>query len=75
MWKTIGEPDRPQMAIRRMLIACWITKATGTHSEHEKIIAIPHQQWLRERASLLRFIRTLPFLLLSRVIRILRIAY
>ena len=32
MWKNIVQPDRPQMAIWRMRIACWITKATGTHS-------------------------------------------
>ena len=54
MWKTIVEPDRPQVAIRRMRIACWITKATGTHSEYEMMIAFPQQQWLRERASVLR---------------------
>jgi hypothetical protein len=29
-WKTIVQPDRPQMTIWR--IARWITKATGTHS-------------------------------------------
>jgi hypothetical protein len=31
------EPGRPQMAniIQRMFFACWITKATDTHSEYE----------------------------------------
>jgi len=28
MWKNIVQPDRPQMAIWRMRIACWITEAT-----------------------------------------------
>jgi len=34
MWKIIVERGRPQMTIRRMYIACWITKATDTHSEY-----------------------------------------
>ena len=32
MWKNTVEPDRPQMAIWRMRIACWIPKATNTLS-------------------------------------------
>jgi hypothetical protein len=27
-WKNIAEPVRSQMKIRRMLVACWIPKAT-----------------------------------------------
>jgi hypothetical protein len=38
--------------IRRMRIACWITKATDTHSEYVILIAFPRQQWWRKRASL-----------------------
>jgi hypothetical protein len=30
--RNIVEPDGPQMTIRRMRIACWIPKATNTHS-------------------------------------------
>ena len=41
--------------IWRMGIACWITKAAGTHSEYVMLIDFPRQQWLRERASLLRY--------------------
>jgi hypothetical protein len=41
--------------IRRMLFACWITKATDTHSEYVILIAFLRQQWLRERASVLRY--------------------
>jgi hypothetical protein len=37
-----------------MRFACWITKATDTHSEYIILVAFPRQQWLRERASLLR---------------------
>jgi hypothetical protein len=40
---------------RFMCIACWITKATNTHSEYVIIIAFPRQKWLRERASVLRY--------------------
>jgi hypothetical protein len=32
-----------------MRIACWITKATNTHSEYAILIAFPLQQWLHER--------------------------
>ena len=53
MWKNIVEADRPQMTIRRMRIACWITKAKNTDSEYEILIAFP-QQYFRIRASMLR---------------------
>jgi hypothetical protein len=43
--------------IRDMRFACWLTKATDTHSEYVVLTAFPQQQWLRERASMLR-IRT-----------------
>jgi hypothetical protein len=33
MWKNTVQPDRPQMAIWRMRIACWVTDATETHSD------------------------------------------
>jgi len=32
MWKNVVERDRPQVAIWRMRIACWIPKATNAHS-------------------------------------------
>jgi hypothetical protein len=53
-WKNLSDPERPQMTIRHMRIACCITKATNTHSEYVIIIAFPPQQWLHERASMLR---------------------
>ena len=40
--------------IRRMRIACLIPKATNTHSEYVTLIAVPLQQWLHERVSILR---------------------
>jgi hypothetical protein len=38
-----------------MRFACWITKATDTHSEYVMLIAFPRQQLLRERSSFLRY--------------------
>jgi hypothetical protein len=40
--------------IRRMRIACYISKAINTHSEYVIRIVFPPQQWLHDRASLLR---------------------
>jgi len=54
MWKNFVEPGRPEITIWRMRIACWITKATNTHSEYVILFVFPQQEWLRERASLLR---------------------
>jgi hypothetical protein len=47
------ELDRPQMTIRRMLIACWISKATKTHSDYVILIVFLLQQWLHERTLML----------------------
>ena len=55
MWKNILQSGRPQMILWRMRIACWIPKATNTHSEYVIIIEFPLRQWLRERASMLRY--------------------
>ena len=55
MWKNTVELGRPQMTIRRMRIACWIPTATNTHSDCVILIAFPLQQWLHERASMLRY--------------------
>ena len=55
MWKNIADMDVPQMTIRRMRIACWIPKATNTHSQYVTLIAFPQQQWLHERPSMLRY--------------------
>jgi len=42
------------MTTWRIRVAYWIPKAINTHSEHVTLIAFPLQQWLHERASLLR---------------------
>ena len=51
MRKGMVEPYRSQMKIRRLCTACWIPKATNTLSEP----LFPLQQWLHERASILRY--------------------
>ena len=45
--KNIVEPDRPQMTIWRMRIACWKAKAIDTHPEYVTLISFPLQQWLQ----------------------------
>ena len=41
MWENMVHPDRQQMTIWRMRIACWVTKAKNTHSEYVIPIAFP----------------------------------
>jgi hypothetical protein len=53
IWKNNVEPGRPQMTIWCMHIACWVTKATDTHSQYVTLIAFPLQQWLHICASVL----------------------
>jgi len=44
-----------QMTIWPIRNACWIQKATNTHSGYVIIMAFPPQQWMHERASTLRY--------------------
>jgi hypothetical protein len=46
MWKKFVERGMPQMTILRMRIACWIPKATNTHTGYVIIVAFPLQQRL-----------------------------
>jgi hypothetical protein len=55
MWEIMIEPDRPQMAIWRMRIACWIPKTTDTHNQCVILVCFSTLKWLRERASILRY--------------------
>jgi len=52
-WRTIVQPGRQQITIWRVRIACWIPKATNTHSEYVNIY-FPLQKWLHERILFLR---------------------
>ena len=51
--------------IRRMHFACWITKATDTHSEYVLLIAFVRQQWLHKTHLSVSFIRTLSVLFIK----------
>jgi len=53
--KNIAVPGRPHRTIWHMRIGCWITKATDTYSEYVILTVFPLQQWLHERASMLRY--------------------
>jgi len=55
MWKIVIELDRSQMTIWHIRIACWVPKATNTHSEYVILIAFQLQQWLYEHASMLHY--------------------
>jgi len=41
VYETMWKQGRPQMTIWRTRIACWIPKATNTHSEHLKLTDLP----------------------------------
>jgi hypothetical protein len=55
MWENIVDPGRPQTTTWHMRVACWIPKAANTPSEYVLLNAFPLQQWLQERASMLRY--------------------
>jgi len=52
MWSNIVQPERPQIVIWHMHIACWITKSTNTCSEYVILTDFLLQQWLYQFASL-----------------------
>jgi len=70
--ESIVEPDRPLMTKLRMCTTCWIPKSTNTNSEYVILIAVSLQEWLGERASMLRcthiayLVLTLPAFVISR---------
>jgi len=55
MWKNIVEPNRPQMTIWRTHIPWRAPNATNAHSEYVILIAVPLQQWLCERCSMVHY--------------------
>jgi hypothetical protein len=60
LWDSVGKHCRvgqftDDKIMRCMRIACWITKATNSHSELCDIIAFPLQQRLHGRASILGY--------------------
>jgi hypothetical protein len=71
MWKYIVHLGRLQMTTWHKRIACWVPKAKNTHAGCVIHIALPLQQWLQERASLISHMHCLScyIVLYSRVIR------
>jgi hypothetical protein len=57
IWKNVAEPGKPQLKIWRMRFICCIP-TVQKHSEYVTLIALPLQQWLHERASVLRHMYT-----------------
>ena len=54
MWKSCRDLETTHYnIIRRMRIACWMSKSTNTYPEYVMLIAFPLQQWLSERPSVL----------------------
>ena len=54
MWKNTVGMERSQMAIWRTRFECCIRKATNTHSEYVKRIALAQQYGFHESATMLR---------------------
>jgi hypothetical protein len=57
IWKKNGTAGQATDGniIWRMCFACWINKATNTHSQYVTLIALEVPQWLHEHASVLRY--------------------
>jgi len=57
MWKNYGRAGQATYfsIIRRMRLAFRVTKTTDTHSEYVIFTGFQRQQWLRERAPMLRY--------------------
>jgi hypothetical protein len=56
-----AKQDTNKNIIEGMRNACWITKATNTHSQYVILPAVALQHWSRERALILRlYVHCLP---------------
>jgi len=55
MWKNSVEPDRPQMTIWSMRIACWIRNATNTHLQYNTYCFLHDSNCCMHASSLLRY--------------------
>jgi len=74
-WKNIVQPGRPQQTTWCMRVALWIPKATNTQSEYVILIDYPLQQWVHERASVLRCTQTTFFFLFSNFFPVFNITF
>ena len=64
LWDNVGkntlDQNKDDNTIRHKRFACWITKATNTHSEFVILVSFPRQKWLRERTLILRYTYIVP---------------
>ena len=58
--KNIVEPDRPQMTIWRTRTACWIPKATNTHSQYVLLITFSTATIVARSRLIVAYVRTVP---------------
>jgi len=58
-WKNNVQPDRPQMTMWHMRIACWITKIISSQSEYVTLIAFTNATMIPRKQMDFRFIRIL----------------
>jgi len=58
LWGNMEKYCADDNIIRRMRFSCRITKDTNTHTEYAMLIVFPWQQWLCERAWILRYTYT-----------------
>jgi len=56
MWKNAVKPGRPQITTWCVVIACWVPKATNTHSPYVIFSVFSIQQWLHGCTSILCYI-------------------
>jgi hypothetical protein len=63
MWKNVAVPGRPQMTIWSRCIACWMTKATDTHSGYVVLLPFRYNNACT-KAPHCYVIRTLPVVLI-----------
>jgi hypothetical protein len=57
MPKNVVESDRPQMTIRSMRFACWMTKATDTHTEYVTYCLSTARMVTRKRVDVTSYVR------------------
>jgi predicted glycosyltransferase len=73
MWKNIVEPERDDDVMRRMRFACWMTETADLHSEC--VILIFHASGGYADAPQRYTIRTLPVLLLFRLVAMVNVLF
>jgi len=54
VWENVVERGRTQMPIWSVRVACWMPRASDTHSGCVILIALVLQQWMHENAPILR---------------------